>query len=88
MATGKHQAVALIWIKLKCSQMGFRMFWIGLTIGLFVGANAGFLIAGMLISAKIKDSAQNRIMDNVKIDGETSSNKNAGRDSYRPLYDS
>ena len=37
------------------------MFWIGIIIGLFVGANVGIVIAGMLFSAKARDDVQNRI---------------------------
>ena len=37
------------------------MFWIGIIIGLFVGANVGVVIAGMLFSAKARDDVQNRI---------------------------
>ena len=37
------------------------MFWIGIIIGLFVGANVGVVIAGMLFSAKTRDDVQNRI---------------------------
>ena len=35
--------------------MRFRMLWIGLIIGLFLGANAGIFIAAMLFTAKVKD---------------------------------
>ena len=33
------------------------MFWLGFIIGLFVGANIGIVVAGMLFSAKARDKA-------------------------------
>ena len=33
------------------------MFWLGLIIGLFVGANIGIVVAGMLFSAKARDKS-------------------------------
>ena len=64
------------------------MFWIGLIIGLFVGANAGILIAGMLVSAKMRDKARSEMTDKDEVDDNTGSHRNVERESYSPIYNS
>ena len=68
--------------------MRFQMLWIGLIIGLFVGANAGIVVAGMLYSAKTRDKARIKIADKDQADDKTSNPKNIKRGSYQPIYNS
>jgi hypothetical protein len=34
------------------------MFWIGIIVGLFIGANVGFVMSGMLFLSRKRDEAQ------------------------------
>jgi len=88
MTTGNLQAVALSWFKMSNNKVRFQMLWIGLIIGLFVGANAGIVVAGMLFSAKRRDKVRIKIADKDQVDEKTSNPENIKRGSYQPIYNS
>jgi len=64
------------------------MLWIGLIIGLFLGANAGIFIAAMLFSAKTGDVAPNENTEKDQVNYQNSNHSNTNRGSYQPIYNS
>lgn len=64
------------------------MFWIGIIIGLFVGANVGVVIAGMLFAAKARDDVQNEIEKTERIDSLAGDTVKIKKKSYRPAHKS
>ncbi len=57
------------------------MFWTGFIIGLFVGANVGVVIAGMLLSAKARDKVQSQIANKDPAESHSSINETINQDS-------
>ena len=60
------------------------MFWIGIIIGLFVGANVGVVIAGMLFAAKARDDVQNEFEKTERIDSLAGDTVKIKKKSSRP----
>lgn len=65
-----------------------KMFWIGIIIGLFLGANVGVVIAGMLFSAKTRHDVPNRAENTDRIDTMAGDSERIKKKSYLELQKS
>ena len=62
-----------------------KMFWMGFLIGLFLGANFGVVIAGIIFSSKARESVQSRAVTNGSVDIHTGKVK---KDACQPAPES